>query len=69
MRIEDLISTYSYAGDIISAITCFVLLVLIRQALFFTTENDFRQVSKAIRIVMIGAVANIAFALGDYLYA
>ena len=63
MRIEDLISTYSYAGDIISAITCFVLLVLIRQALFFTTENDFRQVSKAIRIVMVGALANIAFAL------
>lgn len=63
MRIEDLISTYSYAGDIISAIICFVLLVLIRQALFFTTENDFRQVSKTIRIVMIAALANIAFAL------
>ncbi|MCR5145588.1 MAG: EAL domain-containing protein [Lachnospiraceae bacterium] len=63
MNIEDLIGTYSYAGDVAAVITCFVLLVIIRQALFFTTENDFKQVAKAIRLVMVAALANIAFAL------
>lgn len=63
MNAAQLIGNYSYTGDAISVITCTVLLVLVRWALYFSVDRKFSYVKRSLHFILIAAVTNMIFSV------
>lgn len=57
-----LIEYYSYGVDTSTVVLCTVLLVLINFVLYFSTDKKFSFLKRTVYFVLVGAMANIAFA-------
>lgn len=62
MSAADLVKNYSSVGDIITAATAVVLLVLIRTSLYYSNDRGFAYLKQCVHYLLVGAWANLLFA-------
>lgn len=63
MTTAELIATYTYTGDIITLLIGLSLFTVISTSLFYSVDRHFTYYKHALGLVILGAAANIAFAM------
>lgn len=61
MGVEQLIAGYAPVGDIITIITCLILLFVIARVLYYSKDRKFLFLKRAVHLVLVGSSCNIAF--------
>jgi len=63
MTTEQLIANYSPIGDIITIITCLILMYIIAKVLFFSGGKGFKFIIRSLHFIMMGSTFNLCFYL------
>ncbi len=61
MGAEQLIASYSWVGDLITIITCAVLLFIIAKVLYYSKDRKFVFLKRSLRFILVGVSCNIGF--------
>jgi len=64
MTAAETLGRYQYTGDVITLIIAVVILIMIKQSLFFTTERNFKLFKRALWLIIIATGLNM---LGAYI--
>lgn len=61
MRTEQLIAGYSWVGDLITIVTCIVLLFVIARVLYYSKDRKFAFLKRSLWLILVGVSCNIGF--------